>query len=129
MTWQTALWDMVNACGRWWDIVVGLIALLSALILFLKLLLNERFGAMFLARFLTGVGLLATIFIPLNSGWTKIALALLVAGCTLSILLTATGWSHRAVRLTTVFGVLGHWVYGHVVTAFVLDRTRTTRRS
>lgn len=101
-TWQDALWAIPNYCGHWWDVVVGVVAIVVAVVLYLKLILNHPFDALLVTRALGGLGLLCAFANIFNSGWLKIALGLMVLGYAGSILLIVTEWCSRADRSLTI---------------------------
>lgn len=111
MTWQDALWAFVNGCGRWWDVVFAVIAVIASVGLFVIVILRQRFSMLLLSRSLVALGLLLSGMIPLNSGWTKISLALLILGCSLSTFLLSTRWHKREHPGLEVRQEFGDWLY------------------
>lgn len=101
-TWQDALWAIPNYCGHWWDVIIGVVAIVVAVVLYLKLILNHPFNALLVTRALGGLGLLCAFANIFNSGWLKIALGLMVLGYAGSILLIVTEWCSRANQAQTI---------------------------
>lgn len=120
--WQGALWAIVNGAGRWWDIVVGVIALSGAMALFVKLILYHPLDMLVISRVVIGIGLLLAFYSTLNSGWLKISWALLVIGCFMSTVLIVTGWCHRADKSTTAGGDVLRWLGRMARTTFQQER-------
>lgn len=100
--WQNALWAVVNSAGPWWDIVIGIIALVTAVGLFVTLILGHEFDLVVASRSIIGLGLFATFCNIFNSGWLKIGTALIVLGLCLTYLLIATDWCNRSDKSVTL---------------------------
>jgi hypothetical protein len=100
--WQDLLWRLPNHFGYWWEIGVSSIALFTALLLFLKLIMGHAFDAILFARSVVGLGLVMVGMTPLNSGWNRISVAVLVVGLFISTILIVTGWCDREDKSLTI---------------------------
>ena len=111
MIWQDMLWGAVNACGRWWDLTLAVIAAITAFSIFMRAIIgNHKVDALFIARTTVGVGLVLVTAIVLNSGWLKPALGLLVIGIGFTQLIIVTDWCNRADQTTSMLGVSARWL-------------------
>lgn len=91
--WQDALWSIPNHLGVWgWKVPLGVIAIVSAVAAFMKLIMGHRFDLLLSGRILINVGLADFFFRILNSGWTEWGIALVTLGCAITTFAILTDW-------------------------------------
>ena len=111
MIWQDMIWGLVNACGRWWDITLAVVAGTTAFSIFMRSIMGKHeVDALFMARTTVGLGLVLVVAVLLNSGWLKPALGLLVVGIGFTQLIIVLDWCNRPDQSTTMLGVLARWL-------------------
>lgn len=93
--WQDTLWAFVNALDGWPDKVLGIIALLTALVSFVYLILHHGWSALVAARSMVALGMAMYFYSGFNSGWLKPGLWLMVMGIAFSNFLIVTRWCDR----------------------------------
>lgn len=99
-TWQEVLWAFPNSFGFWWDATWGLMALVAALIMFVKMILNHPFDALLVARSILAFGLFLVACSAINSGWQRYVPMFFAVGGFMSAMLLATNWCERKNRST-----------------------------
>ena len=115
MIWQDLIWSIVNSCGRWWDVVVAVIAGVTAFSIFFRSIMgHHKIDAVFVARTTVGVSLVLATAVLFNSGWTKPALGLMVIGIAFSQFLISIDWCGRADQKTTLL-VAGMRLLGRLI--------------
>lgn len=110
-TWQDALWFLPNYLAPWWDMALALLALLTALVVLTKMILRHPVNLLFVSRAIWCSGFVAVGLIPLNSGWTKHAIAAFTVGGALTAIAITTDWCERpgtAWQKISYFRVLFH---------------------
>lgn len=69
--WQDALWAVPNAMGAWWTLTCSIAAFIAAILMFLRVVLHERWNALTFLRSLYIFGLLLIAMSAFNSGWQR----------------------------------------------------------
>lgn len=120
--WQDVLWAIPNSFGPHWDVFFGMLAVITAVVGFLKLIMNHPFNALLVSRVIIYGGYLLVGAMMLNSGWTKIAIGVLVSGGFFTTMLIVSGWCERKDQSETLLGALGRWLYTQLSAIFWPDR-------
>lgn len=111
-SWQDALWALPNYCGHIWDVSVGILALVTAFILFTKMIMNRDWDALVAMRSVICAALVMVFLNSINSGWTKWLIASFVIGSFGTTILVATNWCNRPDKTVTIRQAIGRWLFG-----------------
>lgn len=111
---QTALWVIPNKLGDAWWLVCAALAVPSAFMILLKLVINEPFNLLTTARVLIAASLFSFGMVPLNSGFLPWAALMSCAGGLLTSVLMITGWCNRQDQSLTVLRALLRWIIGKI---------------
>jgi hypothetical protein len=130
MSWQDVLWLIPGHMGWGWKLVWGVLALIAAGIMFVKMIVNEPFSALLVARVLLGIGLLLIPLQILQPGWQPWTNAFYATGGFLSSVLIATGWCNREDQSLTMSRAIGRWIIGRIdaVYGWFANRPAADRR-
>lgn len=71
LDWQSALWDVPNQLGGWWTWGWSLVALVAAIMMFLRTVLRSHWNALTFFQSLYTFGLFAIFLVAFNSGWQR----------------------------------------------------------
>jgi hypothetical protein len=113
MTWQDVLTALPGHMGLGWQLLWGIMALAAAAIMFVKMIVNEPFSALLIARVLLGIGLVLIPLQMLQPGWQPWVDAFVASGGFLSAVLIATGWCQREDHSLTMTRAIARWVARH----------------
>jgi len=127
-SWQDVLWAIPGHMGWGWQALWGVLALVAAGIMFVKMIVNEPFSALLVARVLLGIGLLLIPLQLLQPGWQPWIDAFYAMGGFLSSVLIATGWCTRPDQSVTMTKAIGRWIIGRIDALHVANRAAAERR-
>jgi CHASE2 domain-containing sensor protein len=109
-TWQEILTAVPDRMGWLWFAGWGVLSLVGAAILFVKLIVNEPFSALLVSRALLGIAMLLIPLSALQPGWQPWINAFLAMGGCLSSVLIATNWCNRPDKSVGPLRAIGRWV-------------------
>jgi CHASE2 domain-containing sensor protein len=111
-SWQEILTAVPDRMGWLWFAGWGVLALIGAGIMFVKMIVNEPFSSLLVARALLGVGLLLIPLSALQPGWQPWINVFYAAGGFLSSVLIATNWCNRPDKSVGMLRAIGRWIIG-----------------
>lgn len=110
---QEALWALPTELGNLWWLVCAAFALPAAVLMLLKLIINEPFGLLTVSRSIIVGSLVAFGMAPLNSGWIPWGVLMASAGGLMAAVLIATGWCTRKNQSASLSRIVWNWISGH----------------
>ena len=110
MSAQEALWNLPNQLGGWWWLLCSAMAIPAAVMIMVRMVINEPFSLLTTARTLIAASMFAFGMIPLNSGFLPWAVLLTTAGGLLSSILIITNWCNRPDQSLNALQTIWRWI-------------------
>lgn len=107
---QTALWALPSRLDDIWWLVCAAFALPSAMMILVKMVINEPINLLTTSRVVIAGSLFFFGMVPLNSGFIPWGVLLACVGGFMTTTLIATGWCHREDQSLTVSRAIWNWL-------------------
>lgn len=110
---QDALWSVPTDMGNLWWLICAAFALPAAILMTVKLIINEPFGLLTVSRAVIVGSLVAFGMAPLNSGWIPWGVLMASVGGLMAAALIATGWCTRKDQSISLSQAVWRWIASH----------------